>query len=260
VEVPPAEAEAARAVFVDLFPAGFEERDRPDGLEFAVYTDAEGAAWVRRTFGGAAVSEVAPGWEERWRDFHRPVRVGALWIGPPWETPPRDAIPLVIEPARAFGTGGHPTTRLCLELLADLRSELGTAGVLDVGCGSGVLAIAAALLGYRPVRAIDVDATAVEETRRNAEANKAAVEVSLGDALVVELPPADVAVANLSSETIGAIAPRLRCRLLIASGYLETESIRLGGYRRLRRRAADGWAADVYARGGHSAQNRHNRV
>jgi ribosomal protein L11 methyltransferase len=211
-------------------------------------------------FGGGAVSEVAPGWEERWRDFHRPVRVGPLWIGPAWEAAPKDAIAVVIEPGQAFGTGGHPTTRLCLEFLADLRSELGPAGVLDVGCGSGVLAVAAALLGYRPVRAIDVDSAAVEETRRNAEANAVAVEVSLGDALVVELPPADVTVANMASEAIESLAPRLRCRLLVASGYLASERIGLAGYRRLRRHVAGGWAADLYARVDVSAPNRHSHV
>jgi ribosomal protein L11 methyltransferase len=260
VEVPAGDAEAARAVFLDLFPAGFEERDRPGGLELVAYTDAAGAAEARAAFGVASVSAVAPGWEERWRDFHRPVRVGPLWIGPAWEASPEDAIAVVIEPARAFGTGAHPTTRLCLELLADLRSELGSASLVDVGCGSGVLAIAAALLGYRPVRAVDVDSAAVEETRRNADTNAVAVEVLHADALSVEVPPADVAVANVTSEAIRALAPRLRCRLLVASGYLDTELIGLRGYRHLRRRVAGGWAADLYACAAVSAQNRHRRV
>ena len=255
-----ADAETARAVFLDLFPGGFEERDRPGGLELVAYTDAAGAVRAEAAFGDVAVSEVAPGWEERWRDFHRPVRVGPLWIGPGWETPPEDAITVVIEPAQAFGTGGHPTTRLCLELLVDLRQEHGPASLIDVGCGSGVLAVAGALLGYRPVRAIDVDPAAVAETRRNAAANAVAVEVSLGDALVVELPAADVAVANIAPDAIGALAPRLRCRLLVASGYLETEPIGLPGYRRLRRRVADGWAADLYTRAALSGRNRHSHV
>jgi ribosomal protein L11 methyltransferase len=190
---------------------------------------------------------VAGGWEERWRDFHRPVRVGPLWIGPAWEAPPPDAVAVVIEPARAFGTGGHPTTRLCLELLVELRSELGPAGVLDVGCGSGVLAVAACRLGYRPVRAIDVDPAAVEETRRNAAANQASVDVSLADALAAGLPGADVVVANIARETVEALAQRVRCRLFAASGYLDAEPPELAGYRHLRRRAVDGWAADLYA-------------
>jgi ribosomal protein L11 methyltransferase len=166
----------------------------------------------------------------------------------------------VIEPARAFGTGGHPTTRLCLELLVELRSQLGVTSVLDVGCGSGALAVAAWRLGYRPVRALDVDPVAVEETRRNAAANQVSVEVSLADVLAADLPFADVAVANITREAVAALAARFRCRLLVASGYLDTDPRRLAGFRHLRRRAADGWAADLYAPEELSTRSRHSRV
>jgi ribosomal protein L11 methyltransferase len=254
-----AEAESARAVFVDLFPGGFEECEVDGGLELAAYTDAAGAAEVRAVFGAAVESEVAPGWEERWRDFHRPVRVGPMWIGPAWEPPLEDATAVVVEPAQAFGTGGHPTTRLCLELLVELRSELGTASVLDVGSGSGVLAIAAALLGYEPVLALDVDAAAVEETRRNAGVNGASVDVFLADALTAELPAADVVVANIARATIEALAARVRCRMLVASGYLDAEPTSLTGFCHLRRRVTDGWAADLYAHE-ESARSRDSRV
>jgi ribosomal protein L11 methyltransferase len=257
--VPIPEAEVARAVFVDLFPGGFEEGEGAGGLELAAYTDAAGAAEVRAAFGAAVESEVAPGWEERWRDFHRPVRVGPLWIGPAWAAPSEDAIAVVIEPARAFGTGGHATTRLCLELLVELRSELGTASVLDVGSGSGVLAVAAALLGYRPVRAIDVDPAAVEETRRNAGVNGATVNAFLADALTVELPDADVVVANIARATIEGLAPHVRCRMLVASGYLDVEPTILKDFRHVRRRVSDSWAADLYAHG-ESARSRDSHV
>jgi len=229
-------------------------------VELAGYIDAAGAAELRAVFRGAVETEVASGWEERWRGFHRPVRVGPLWIGPAWETPPPDAVAVVIEPARAFGTGGHPTTRLCLELLVELRSELGAASMLDVGCGSGVLAVAAALLGYRAVGAIDVDPVAVEETRRNAAANHAAVDASLADARAADLAFTDVVVANIAREAIEALAPRVRCRLLVASGYLETDSPDLVGFRHLRRRGADGWAADLYAPASLSTRSRHRHV
>jgi ribosomal protein L11 methyltransferase len=247
VEVPAAEAEVVRAAFVALFPAGFEERDRDGGVELAGYTDEAGTAAVRAAFPHAVETEVASGWEERWREFHRPVRVGQLWIGPAWEAPPQDALAVVIEPARAFGTGAHPTTRLCLELLVELRPELGVASVLDVGCGSGVLAVAASLLGYRPVRALDVDPVAVEETRRNAAANHASVDVALADVLAEDLPFADVAVANITRETVEELASRLRCRLLVASGYLDSASAELAGFRHLRRCGVDGWVSDLYA-------------
>jgi ribosomal protein L11 methyltransferase len=229
-------------------------------VELAAYTDAAGAAEIRGVFRGAVETEVAAGWEERWREFHRPVRVGPLWIGPAWETPPQDAVAVVIEPARAFGTGGHSTTRLCVELLVELRSELEAASVLDIGCGSGVLAVAAALLGYRAVRAIDVDPVAVEETRRNAAANRASVDASMADACTADLPFTDVVVANIARDTIEALAPRVRCRRLVASGYLETDPRDLVGFRPLRRRGADGWAADLYAPAELPARSRHSRI
>jgi ribosomal protein L11 methyltransferase len=244
--VPASEAEPARAAFVELFPEGFEERERRGGLELAAYTDEAGEARVREGFGTVAVSEVEPGWEGRWREFHRPVRVGALWVGPPWETPPADAIALVVEPARAFGTGGHATTRLCLELLVDLAAELAGASVLDLGCGSGVLSIAAARLGYGSVLAVDVEPEAIAETRRNARANGVEVEARLADALTAELPTCDFVLANIARRTVEALAARLRCRVFVASGYLESEPVDLPGFRHRERRTAEGWAADVY--------------
>ena len=92
-------------------------------------------------------TEVADDWAERWREFHRPVLVGErVWVRPPWAEPRAGALDLVIDPAQAFGTGAHPTTRLSLELL-----HVAPGGPLtDLGCGSGVLAIAAAALGFEP--------------------------------------------------------------------------------------------------------------
>jgi ribosomal protein L11 methyltransferase len=253
-------AEDARAVFVEFFSEGFEEVERQEGVELAAYTDDAGEARLRGRFAVVDASEVEPGWEERWRDFHRPVRIGELWIGPPWERPPGDAVALVIEPARAFGTGGHPTTQLCLELLLDLRDQLAGAGVLDVGCGSGVVAVAAARLGYWPVRAVDLEPDAVEETRRNAERNGVEVDVRLADALADELPAADLVVANIARAPVEKLAPRLRCRVLVASGYLETDPAPVPGFRHRERRTSAGWAADVCAREELSAPNRHSAV
>jgi ribosomal protein L11 methyltransferase len=243
------EAEPARAVFAELFPEGFEEVERGAAVELAAYTDGAREVRLRERFAAVTASEVAPGWEERWRDFHRPVRFGELWIGPPWESPPSDAVAVVIEPGRAFGTGGHATTRLCLELLVDLGSELGGGSVLDVGCGSGVLSIAAARLGYRPVRAVDLEPAAVDETRRNARRNGVGVEVRLADALAAELPVADLVVVNIARPTVEALAARLRCRVVVASGYLDSEPVALAGLRHRERRSTDGWAADLYELG-----------
>jgi ribosomal protein L11 methyltransferase len=148
----------------------------------------------------------------------------------------------VIEPGRAFGTGAHPTTQLCIELLLEL--ERGS--VLDLGCGSGVLAISAAKLGFAPVLALDSDEHAVGATQANARANGVDVDASVADALSAELPRTDVAVANITRPTLEAIALRLGSRLLVGSGYLPTDSVELPGHRHVRRVTRDSWAADLY--------------
>jgi ribosomal protein L11 methyltransferase len=227
---------------LELFPQGFEEIDGNGGVELVAYTDAGGEERLWQLFGGARGDDVEEGWEERWRAFHQPIRIGELWVGPPWEEPDADALAIVIDPGRAFGTGSHPTTRLCLELL----SELPRGSLLDVGCGSGVLAIAAARLGYGPVVGIDVEDAAVEATRANAEANGVDVEARLADGTEDPLPPADVAVANISLADVERLRPD--SERVVTSGYLAFESADLPGYGRVGRREVDGWAADLHER------------
>jgi ribosomal protein L11 methyltransferase len=225
-----------------LFPAGFEEVESADGIELVAYTDPAGEERLWNAFGGARGQDVAADWRDRWRAFHQPVRVGPLWIGPPWADVPPDATAVVIDPGRAFGTGSHPTTRLVVELLLDL--ERGS--LLDLGSGSGVLSIAAAKLGFAPVIALDSDENAVAATGANAVANDVAVDVRLGDALGADLPETEITVANITRDTLEALAPRLRTRWLIGSGYLPTNESGLPGFRHLRRVSRDSWAADVY--------------
>jgi ribosomal protein L11 methyltransferase len=244
VTVPPAEAERARALMLELFPQGFEESDSVDGVELAAYTDSAGEERLWAAFGGARSTEVEQGWEERWRAFHRPSRIGPLWVGPPWEEPDAGSVAVVIDPGRAFGTGSHATTRLSLELLLDLpRTSL-----LDIGCGSGVLSIGAAKLGFGPVTAIDLDTQAIEATLRNAEVNAVAVDARLADALTEELPPAETAVVNISLAHDMTIGATLDCKQLVTSGYLVSESPEVVGYRHAARRDAEGWAADLHLR------------
>jgi ribosomal protein L11 methyltransferase len=229
---------------LELFPEGFEELDHPDGLELVAYTDDAGEERLWAAFGEVTAEELPADWEKRWREFHRPVRIGRLWIGPPWETPPPDAEAVVVDPGRAFGTGGHATTRLCLRLLAGL--ERGS--LLDVGSGSGVLAIAASRLGFGPVVAVDRDSSAIDATRRNAAVNGAAVEARLADALEDGLPRADVAVANISLEAVEQIVPRLDAATVVTSGYLERGAPRTEGLRHEQRLTEGGWAADLFRR------------
>lgn len=200
---------------------------------------------MRAAFPEARIGEVEAGWEERWREFHRPVRVGPLWIGPSWETAPADAVTVVIDPGRAFGTGAHATTRLCLELLLDRPRG----SVLDVGCGSGVLAIAAARLGHGPVVALDADDAAVEAARANAAANGVSLDVRSLDALNADLPAADLVLANLTLEGVEALAPLLDAARIVTSGYLARETPALAGWVRVDRRELDGWAGELHVGG-----------
>ena len=225
---------------LELFPTGFEEVDRPGGVELAAYTDAAGEERMWAFFGGVRAADVDGGWEDKWRAFHRPVRVGRLWVGPPWEQPDADALAVVIDPGRAFGTGSHATTQLCLAALQELEAQ----SLLDVGCGSGVLAVAAALLGFSPVVAVDVEAPSVEATRENAVVNGVALEVRLvgpGD----RLPRADIVLANISLESVETLAARIDCTTLVTSGYLASEAPVLPGFEHVGRRTLEGWACDV---------------
>jgi ribosomal protein L11 methyltransferase len=226
-----------------LFPEGFEEREEGGEVELAAYTDADGEARLADAFGPVAAESVRPGWEDGWRRFHRPVRVGQLWVGPPWEQPDPGAVAIVIDPGRAFGTGAHATTRLCLEVL----QMLAPCSLADLGCGSGLLAIAGAKLGFRPGYALDHDQAAVEAARANAAANGAAVDVRLCDVLADPLPGAEAGVANLALGPVERLAARFPGRILVTSGYLAHERPEAPGWRHLERREAEGWAADLLA-------------
>jgi ribosomal protein L11 methyltransferase len=225
---------------LELHPEGFEEADG----ELAVYTDADGEKRLRDHFADVTVRRVEPGWEERWREFHRPVWIGPLWVGPPWEEPPAEVTAVVIDPGRAFGTGSHPTTRLCLAFLLEL--ERGS--LVDLGCGSGVLSVAAAKLGFSPVLAIDRESAAVEAARRNAEENGVSIEVRLADALATKPPAADVGFANIDLAAVEALAPSLDVGLLLTSGYFHSRLPELAGFAHRERRIDGGWAADLYER------------
>ncbi len=209
-----------------IFPDGVEELDGA----YAVYTDEPPLG-----FDVVEVEDVAEGWEDAWRSFHHGVRIGRCWVGPPWESPPADAIPVVIDPGRAFGTGAHATTRLCLELLQEAEPT----SLLDVGCGSGVLSVAAAKLGFPSVAAFDIDEVALETTAANASANGVSVDV------VGELRPAELAVMNIALDVVEAMLPQLSVERAITSGYLERDQPRVPGWRAVERRVRDDWAADL---------------
>jgi ribosomal protein L11 methyltransferase len=278
VRVRRAQAELVLADLLELARGGVEETElEGDVVEYAIYGSAGELPELpdlRAVAGEALVevssSEVADDWGERWKRFHRPVllaspapaRVPALHVRPPWAPTSVDAEAqeIVIDPGQAFGTGGHATTRLCLELLLELAALRGADGrLLDVGTGSGVLAIAAAQLGYAPVLALDHDRLSVAAASENAAVNGVAIEVRRFDLRREPLP--DVASAPTATTTM--LANLLRPLLLdlaaaidgpprdlIVSGLLcaEVDEVarafgrRLGLRERERRESGD-WAA-----------------
>jgi ribosomal protein L11 methyltransferase len=214
------------ALLLHLFPDGVEELDGG----YAVYADAPPVG-----FDVIEAEDVREGWEDAWRTFHRGVAVGSLWVGPPWEDPPAGLIAVVIDPGRAFGTGAHATTRLCLELLQEVEPT----SLLDVGSGSGVLSIAAAKLGFGPVFSVDLDPVAVEVTRANAAANGVDIRTT------ETYPLTGVAVANIALDVVEAVAPQVDAPLLVLSGYLDRDTPRIERRQSVERRVRDGWAADL---------------
>ncbi len=151
-------------------------------------------------------------WERAWMDHYHPMRFGQrLWVVPSWTPPPEaEAVNLLLDPGLAFGTGTHPTTALCLEWLdgLDLRARC----VVDYGCGSGILAIAALLLGAASAIAIDNDPQALTATLANAERNGVSDRLRVlaaDDAADLPAGSADVVVANILAVPLIALAPRL---------------------------------------------------
>lgn len=260
------DAELALAELLVLAPGGVEEVDvSEDVVEYAVY----GAAGelpelgeLTAAAGGALVevvsTEVGDDWAERWREFHRPVRIGDVLLRAPWHEPAGDGgVEVVIDPGQAFGTGAHPTTRLCLELLLGREPE---GALADLGCGSGVLAIAAAKLGWAPVLAVDHEHEAVAAARDNAAVNGVQVEVRHEDLLHGgPAPSAPTVVANLLRPLLEHLAGSAfegePPRVLVASGLLRGEADPIAaafaanhGLSERSRREAGEWAALTLAR------------
>ena len=156
-----------------------------------------------------------------------------LAVRPPWEAPVGAPVEIVIDPAQAFGTGAHATTRLCLELMLSLSAG---GGFLDLGCGSGVLAIAAARLGWDPVVALDYDPASVEAAVDNARVNGVAISVSRHDLRSDPVVSAPVVAANLLRplllawcERLAGVSPASLPEVVIASGLLVGEADEVAG-------------------------------
>lgn len=249
------------AELLELAPAGLEEVDRGDTIEYAVYGpsgELPALPELRAAAGAALVdittSEVADDWSTRWRSFHRPLTIGGrLHVRPPWAPPVDDAglAEIVIEPGQAFGTGAHPTTRLCLQALLEL--DPGGAFV-DLGCGAGVLAIAAAKLGWEPVLGLDHEGESVRATLDNAAVNGVELQARRFDLLRDgPAPGAPTVAANLLRPLLAHVArvgfAGERPSTLVAGGLLEHEADEVVrgfgalGLRERARRVDGGWVA-----------------
>ena len=237
VRCAPEYAEPVLANLLELAPNGVEEERGPGWVEFAIYGppgEVPELGEVQAAAGGGLVevttTSVPDDWADRWTDFHRPIEVGRIGVRPSWWDAKDGLIDVVVDPGRAFGTGGYPTTRLSLALLQVLdEAGEGSGPLADWGTGSGVLAIAAGKLGWGPIAACDREPAALEAAAANAEAN--GVEVALERVDVREAPPpsAPTVIANLTAQLLEACARHLaagaeRPKALVCSGMLTSEA------------------------------------
>src|SRR4051794_27064239 len=273
---PADQAEIVLAALIEIAPSGLEQVDGDGFTEFAVYgapgelpSFPEGEADVGGVVVRVSGREVPDDWSERWKRFHRPVLIGGrIYVRPPWEEAAiRPGVTeIVIDPGQAFGTGTHPTTALCLELMLDLKVK---GSFADLGCGSGVLAIAAAKLGFAPVTAIDAEPQAIEATRANALVNGVALgapepsvigripalaSVDRGDLRNTPAPRTDVVAANLMRPLLLRVAQLWAGDpppTLIISGLLDHEADEVAAgfapLRERRRLSSLGWSALLLA-------------
>jgi len=206
----------ARAVaeILALQPAGWQEEDGGGTLVFWLEDGAEAGAEVAAALkriaalGRLEVDREPSGWEDAWRRFHKPHRIGRLYVRPPWYPVRDDLLDIAVEAGLAFGTGGHASTRQCLELIQSVRPG----SLLDLGSGSGVVSFAALRLGFAPVTGIDIDPVAVHAAAGNAAMNGLAPTFLVGDATdpSYPLPEADVVVANIALRPLLRLAERWR--------------------------------------------------
>lgn len=263
-------AETTLAALLELAPGGVEQEETPDYVEYAIYGwpgELPELPQLEATAGDGlveiTVEEVPEDWADRWRDFHLPITVGGrIQIRPSWEERlAEDVLDVVIDPGRAFGTGAHATTRLCIELLLEAADAGQAEGPLvDLGTGSGVLALAASRLGWDPVSGCDSEHTALDAARANAEVNGVEIELSRVDLRRQPPPLAPTMTANLTADLLRPVAAALvdagdaRPKRLICSGLLirqaedVSEAFATAGLAETRRLTDGDWAAISFAR------------
>jgi ribosomal protein L11 methyltransferase len=206
-------------------------RPPPGRAVLVAFFGAEAAAAQARAAHGGTIAELADeDWGEAWKRGLGPLSVGRVWVRPSWiEAPaPAGAVEVVLDPGMAFGTGTHPTTALCLAAVSEAVTARPGLSVLDVGTGSGLLAIAARKLGAGRTAGVDVDPVAVRVAEENAARNGVALELSDAPAGAVA-GTFDLVVANILANTLVELAPDLVARLapggaLVLSGILAPQA------------------------------------
>lgn len=262
VRCAPEYAEAVMANLLELAPNGLEEERGPGWVEYAIYGppgEVPELGEIQAAAGGSLVdvttTSVPDDWADRWADFHRPIEVsGRIGVRPSWWDPKEGLIDVVVDPGRAFGTGGHPTTRICLALLVELEEAGEASGpIADWGTGSGVLGIAAAKLGWSPVSGCDRELASLETAQANAEANGVEMSIERVDVRENVPPMAPSVVANLTGNLLRDCARHLSEAgeapdTLVCSGMLEAEIDEVtaafvpAGLAEAGRRVENGWA------------------
>jgi ribosomal protein L11 methyltransferase len=259
--VRPEAVEAVLDELLPLLPQGVHPAEVAGGVELAVYGDdlpprAELEALAGDALVAVAEDDAPADLAERRRRYGHSWEVaGRMAIRAPDAPPSESGLPeLVIDsPAGAFGTGAHPTTRTCLEMLLDIEP---TGGFADLGCGAGVLAIAAARLGFAPVFAIDHEARSVEATLHNAERNGVTLQAVQLDLLTVDPPPAPTIAANIPPDVhrrVAAALPPEVVHVIVSGVAAEELDDVLAAYARAGLepvdRRGDGWRTVLLERG-----------
>jgi ribosomal protein L11 methyltransferase len=269
VRCAPEYAEHVLANLLELAPNGVEEERGPGWIEFAIYGppgEVPELGELQAAAGGSLVdvttTSVPDDWADRWTDFHRPIEVGGrIGVRPSWWDARDGLLDVVVDPGRAFGTGGHPTTRLCLTLMLVMEEAGEASGPLaDWGTGSGVLAIAAGKLGWGPITGCDREPASLEAAAANAEANGVELALERIDVREDAPPVAPTVVANLTAGLLEATAGQLVeagarenpngvPRVVVCSGMLHEELGRVAGafgplgLGEVERRTEGDWAA-----------------
>jgi ribosomal protein L11 methyltransferase len=263
VRCEPEDAEYVLANLIELAPNGVEEERGPGWVEYAIYGppgEVPDLGEIKAAAGGSLMdvttTSVPDDWADRWADFHHPIEVGGrIGVRPSWWDATEGLIDVVVDPGQAFGTGGHPTTRLCLALLLVLEEAGEASGPLaDWGTGSGVQAIAAGKLGWGPITACDREPASLQAAAANASANGIELEIVRVDVREGPPPVAQTVVANLTAQLLVECAGHLRPdgdlpRTLICSGLLEeqfdevTDAFKPLGLFEAERRTEGDWGA-----------------